>query len=377
MRGKAARTSPHTSPSFLSRGKDLGITAAATAAAVAAVAALGAAAGFAIAARRRKARRQAMRGKVVIVTGSSRGLGLVLAEEFGRLGARIVLTARNGEELDRARDPLNIIDAVQDPDDLLVVPADLRVKEDAEYVIHRAVEKWGRVDILVNNAGIITVGPIENQTVQQFREVMDANFFTGVHCTLAALPAMLERGEGTIVNIASIGGKVSVPHLLPYSASKFAAVGFSEGLHAELRGKGVHVITVCPGLMRTGSHLNAYFTGNAEREYQWFALGATTPGISASAGHAARRIVRAVLSHETELFITPQAAVAGRGAQLMPQFTALVLGLVNKLLPNAATDSAPPQRGADVRAHEPITAGTLGWDAARRYNELGGLPQQT
>lgn len=377
MLGKAARTVAHSSPSFLSRGKDVAVVAAAGAAAVAGVAVLGAAATLAVVARKRKARRHAMRGKVVLITGSSRGLGLALAEEFGRLGARIVLTARNGEELERARDLLNILDAAQQPDDVLVVPADLRVKEDAEYVVHRAVEKWGRVDILVNNAGVITVGPIENQTVQEFREVMDSNFFTGVHCTMAALPGMLERGEGAIVNIASIGGKVSVPHLLPYSASKFAVVGLSQGLHAELRGKGVHVLTVCPGLMRTGSHLNAYFTGHAEREYQWFALGATAPGVSASACHAARRIVRAVLDRETELFITPQAALAGRGAQLMPQFTATVLGLLNKLLPNPAPSSAPPQRGSDVRGREPITASTLGWDAARRYNELGGLSQQT
>jgi short-subunit dehydrogenase len=289
----------------------------------------------------------------------------------------VVLNARNAEELDRARELLTVIDAVEDPANLLVVPADLRLKEDAEYLIHRVMEHWGQIDVLINNAGVITVGPIENQSVQEFREVMDANFFTAVHCTLASLPGMMERGQGTIVNITSIGGKVSVPHLLPYSASKFAAVGFSQGLHAELRGKGVHVVTVCPGLMRTGSHLNAYFSGEAEREYQWFALGATTPGISASARDAARRIVRAVLDRETEIFITPQAALAGRTAQLMPEFTALVMAVVNKALPGPASQSTPPRRGAEVRDREPITASTIGWDAARRYNGLGGLPQKS
>lgn len=330
-----------------------------------------AAAALALTIRSRNLRAEAMRGKVVLITGSSRGLGLALAEEFGRLGARIVLTARNHDDLERAKELLLLIDAVKDPADILVVPADLRQHPEAEYLAHRVIERWGQVDVLVNNAGIITVAPVENHRVQDFHDVMDSNFFTGLHCTMAVLPHMLRRRQGTIVNITSIGGKVSVPHLLPYSASKFAAVGFSQGLHAELSGKGVHVLTVCPGLMRTGSHLNAYFAGDAEREYRWFAFGATSPGVAASARHAAQRILRAVLDRESEVFITPQAALAGRAAQVLPEVTSLVMGLMNRVLPNPAEDVVEPRRGAEVRDREPFTASTLGWDAARRYNELG------
>lgn len=333
-------------------------------------AALGAAAFTAalIAGRRKRGR---LRGKVVLITGSSRGLGLALAEEFARHGARIALTARDAAELDRARALLIRHGAVTAPSDLLVIPADLRRAEEAEYVVHRAAQFFGQVDILINNAGVITVGPVENQTPQDFHDVMETNFFAGVHCTLAALPDMLRRRGGSIVNIASIGGKVAVPHLLPYTASKFAVVGFSQGLHAELRGKGVHVLTVCPGLMRTGSHVNALFSGEAEEEYRWFSMGASTPGAAASAGSAARRIVRAVAARETEIAITPQAIVAARLGQVSPEVTAWAMGMVNRLLPNPTNAvNAEPRRGLDVRGREPAPAAHFGWNAAQRYNEI-------
>jgi short-subunit dehydrogenase len=275
-----------------------------------------------------------------------------MAEEFARHGARIILTARDYEELNRARAQLLDQGSVASPDDILVVPADLRKPEEADYLIHRATEAWGQVDVLVNNAGVITVGPVENQTSRNFHDVMETNFFSGLHCTLSVLPQMLARKNGSIVNISSIGGKVAVPHLLPYTASKFAIVGFSQGLNAELRGKGVYVMTVCPGLMRTGSHLNALFSGDAEQEYRWFSLGASLPGASTSARSAARRIVRGVLARETEIAITPQAILAARLGNVSPELTAFGMGLVNRLLPDASENQAKPRRGRDVRRLE-------------------------
>jgi short-subunit dehydrogenase len=359
-------------PRFLSRApRLLAQTTVIGGAALAGAAVLGTAAAVAVLAGRHKTRATQLRGKVVLITGSSRGLGLAMAEEFARLGARIVLTARDAEELERGRHLLLQRSAVSTAD-VIAIPGDLSKQGEAEYLVHRVLETWGRIDILVNNAGIITVGPLENQTVEDFRTVMDINFFSAVHCTLAALPHMRERRDGVIVNIASIGGKVAVPHLLPYTASKFAAVGFSEGLHAELHRKGIHVLTVCPGLMRTGSHLNALFAGNAQAEYQWFSLGATTPGIAASARHAARRIVRGVLNRETELFITPQAAIAGRVAQLAPAVTAMGMCLVNRVLPEAGAQR--PTRGAEVRDREPASVRLFGSGPATRHNQTGEAP---
>jgi short-subunit dehydrogenase len=319
----------------------------------------------------RHARANRLRGQTVLITGSSRGLGLALAEEFARRGARIVLTARDVEELDRARALLLWREAISSPDEVLVLPADLRNPEDAERLVQAVTATWGEIDVLVNNAGMVTVGPVETQTVEDFRTVMETNFFSGLHCTLAVLPQMLGRKGGTIVNITSIGGKVAVPHLLPYTASKFAAVGLSEGLHAELRDKGVHVLTVCPGLMRTGSHVNALFSGDAEREYRWFSLGASLPCVSTSAQRAARRIVRAVIARDTEIAITPQAIFASRLADLSPELTSKAMSIMARMLPDASERTSAPERGMNVRGLELVPAKHLGWSAARRYNEIG------
>jgi short-subunit dehydrogenase len=312
-----------------------------------------------------------LRGKIAIITGGSRGLGLALAEELGREGAKLVLSARDSEELERARKLLLERHCARTADDILLFPADLRKADQAERLIAEATHQFGRVDILINNAGIISVGPIENQTLQDFREVMDANFFSGLHCTLAVLPQMLARRSGAIVNITSIGGKVAVPHLLPYVASKFAAVGLSEGLTAELRGKGIQVTTVCPGLMRTGSHRNAFFKGKAAREYSWFSVGAGFPGISISARSAARKIVNALVRGKREIAITPQAVLAARLSDLLPGITSWLLQAANFAMPSASAGSAEKHRGAEVSEYEIKPLTVLAGAAARRYNQVG------
>lgn len=323
------------------------------------------------AARRYSRRPTALDGKTVLITGGSRGLGLAMAEGFGKAGARLVLAARDAEELERARWLLLRRRAVASPENIMVVAGDLREPETAERLVEQAVSRFGAVDVLVNNAGVITVGPVENQTVEDFHDVMESNFFSGVHCTLAVLPQMLARGRGSIVNITSIGGKVAVPHMLPYTASKFAAVGFSEGLNAELRSKGIRVTTVVPGLMRTGSHLNALFTGDAEREYRWFSLSAGLPGVSTSARCAARKIVRATIAGKREIFITPQAMLAARLGSLCPTATMRAMQLASAALPSAVSGRMENRRGAEVRGREVKPAVVFAEAAARRYNQRG------
>ena len=273
------------------------------------------------------------RGKVVLITGGSRGLGLAIAEKFARAGARLVLAARDFEELARARQLLLDRQAAHSPDDILLIPADLTDPAQATTLIHHAIDHFGRIDVLINNAGVIEVGPVENQPLAAYRRAMATNFFAALHTTHAALPHLLQRdprlGEASIVNIASIGGKFAMPHLLPYVASKFALVGFSEGLHAELRHKGIRVTTVCPGLMRTGSHVQASFVGDQAKEYRWFSLAATTPGIAASTRHAANRIYDAVLEGRTEITITPQAWLAARLTGLAPITSQYLASLAN------------------------------------------------
>ncbi len=312
---------------------------------VMAVAGLGAVVLAGVALRGRTA--GSLRGKTVVITGGSRGLGLELAREFGRAGARLLLVARNGEELDRAKEIL-IREGCVAFADVLVYIADVSVREQTERMIAWATEQFGQVDVLVNNAGTIHVGPVEDQQVENFEESMRTNFFAMLYACKAVMPQMLARGSGNIVNIASIGGKIAVPHMLPYSASKFATVGFSEGLHAELRGKGIRVTTVCPGLMRTGSAPQALVVGDRTKEYEWFSLGAMLLGVAASAKDAARKIVRATVVGRAEITISPQAYLGARVAGLSPGLVGVTMSAVNEHVLPKPTGADDPVKASDV-----------------------------
>jgi short-subunit dehydrogenase len=199
-----------------------------------------------------------------------------------------------------------------------------------------------------------------------------------VRLTLAALPVMRAQGHGRIVTITSIGGKLSVPHLLPYSTAKFAAVGFSEGLRAELGRGPVTVTTVVPGLMRTGSHVRAEFAGRRQQEFTWFSLGASLPLVSMDAERAARQIVAGMAARRAEVFLTPAGQVAGRLAALAPEVTAPVLHAVQKaVLPAPGGDSAAVP-GRQLRPALPALVfgalTSLGRAAAARFNQLGRKP---
>ena len=295
----------------------------------------------------------AMRGKVVLITGGSRGLGLEIARQFGLAGAHLVLVARNDEELRNALGELHRDGAIPNGRTAHTITADISRKEDCERMIASATERYGRVDVLVNCAGIITVGAFEDQPTQTFHDSMNVNFFGQLYAIQAVLPQMLARRSGSIVNIASIGGKIAVPHLLPYVASKFALVGLSEGLHAELRHKGVRVLTVCPGLMRTGSHVQVNLVGDAEKEYRWFKFGATTPVVSTSARAAARKIFAATVAGRAEITITPQAWLGARIVGLAPEMSAFAASLIAQVaLPEANGNQTVIKAGElETRAH--------------------------
>jgi NAD(P)-dependent dehydrogenase (short-subunit alcohol dehydrogenase family) len=216
-------------------------------------------------------------GRTVVITGGSRGLGLVLAREFAREGARLVLLARDEAELERAKADLKARGAGA----VRVVPCDVRAREEVSVAIQCVVDEFRRIDVLVNNAGVMQVGPLEHMTIADFEEAMAVHFYGPLFASLAVIPHMRRWGGGRIVNIASIGGKIAMPHLVPYSASKFALVGLSEGLRSELRRHNIHVTTVCPGLMRTGSAPNASFKGRHRDE--WFSIADSLPVASLNA----------------------------------------------------------------------------------------------
>jgi short-subunit dehydrogenase len=272
-----------------------------------------------------------LHSQVVLITGGSRGLGLALAREFAARGCHLILCARNAGELDRAsRDLSGSIGKVT------TFPCDVTNEGQVREVIAQALQEFRRIDILVNNAGTISVGPIHTMTVADFEQAMDVMFWGTVYTTLALLPHFRERAHGRIVNITSIGGKVSVPHLVPYSCAKFAAVAFSEGLGAELSGTGVKVVTIAPGLMRTGSFVNAFFKGAEEAEAAWFSASASLPGISMSAARAARHIVAAAEQGRAERILSTPANLMARFHGLLPEVSVPILGWVNRLLPHGS-----------------------------------------
>lgn len=307
-----------------------------------------------------------LRHKVVLITGGSRGLGLVMAREFAREGAKIIICARRRDELEAARADLKGRGA-----EVLAVPCDITDRAQVNELVAFARDRFGRIDVLVNNAGVIQVGPVEVMTIEDYEEAMKTHFWGPLYAILAVMPEMRRRRAGRIVNITSIGGKISVPHLVPYSASKFALVGLSEGLRAELLKDGVVVTTVCPGLMRTGSPRNALFKGKHRAEYAWFAISDSLPVSSMNAVRAARQIINATKRGDAEVILTIQAQLAARFHGLFPGTTADLLAIVNKLLPAAGGIGRKRAKGKDSQSPlAPSVLTSLSEQAAANNNEM-------
>ena len=266
---------------------------------------------------------------VALVAGGSRGLGLLIARELGRQGYQPVLWARDAAELDRA-----VLLLADEDIQAAAMVCDVRDHELVEQQVARIEDELGPIEVAVHVAGVIQVGPLTSLTHDHFAQAIDTMQWGPVNLALAVVPGMRARGRGRFGTIASIGGLVSVPHLLPYSTAKFGAVGFTNGLRAELAGTGVTATTVAPGLMRTGSHLRAEFTGDAAAEYAWFAPGASMPLVSMDAERAAARIVRGILRGRSIVILTPLAKVGARVQGVAPATTAAAMGVVARLLPS-------------------------------------------
>jgi NAD(P)-dependent dehydrogenase (short-subunit alcohol dehydrogenase family) len=308
--------------------------------------------------------------------GGSRGFGLLVARELGRRGHRLVICARDSEELERAATDLRA-----SGNEVITEVCDVADHDQVDALIGRVEAEQGPIEVLICVAGIIQVGPLTALSREHFTSAIDIMLWGPINCALAVVPRMRERGRGRIGMITSVGGLVSVPHLLPYGTAKFGAVGFSRGLRAELAGSGVSVTTVAPGLMRTGSHLRAQFVGNQSREYAWFSAGASLPLVSMDAERAATQIVDGVLAGRAMIVTTPLARIGWRMDSLFPALTAALLGLMSRLLPRSPTGSAETLEGWEAaqglssparRVSNVIT--TLGDRAADRFNEKPHFP---
>lgn len=307
--------------------------------------------------------RYSFQDKTVLITGGSRGLGLTLARQLVQQGARVAICARDQAELERAKAQLN--------ESSLTIRCDLTDQNQVEQMIQKVNQEFGHLDVLINNAGMIQVGPFETMTLEDYETAMKLHFWAPLYTTFAVLPLMRDRSSGRIVNISSIGGKISVPHLLPYSASKFALVGFSEGMRAELAKEGIKVTTVCPGLIRTGSPENAYFKGQHRAEYTWFTLSDSIPILSMSAEAVARKILAGCRRADSEIITSLPAIIGIRFHGLFPGLTSDLLSWVNRLLPTSGGVGKESIIGK--ASHTPITSSfltILTQRAARQNNQL-------
>ncbi len=281
-------------------------------------------------------------GKVVLITGGSRGLGLIMARQLVAEGAKVAIFARDADELRRAGTDLK-----ERGGEVIEYAGDVRNKDDCAGVVRWCLEQFGGIDVLINAAGVIQAGPLESQTEQDFKDAIDTHFWGPYNMTAASLDVLKRTPDARIINIASIGGKIAVPHLAPYCASKFALVGLSSAWRLELAKEDITVTTVCPGLMRTGSHINALFKGQKEKEYALFSISDAFPLSSISAERAVAYILAASRRGDAEAIISIQAKVAAILHAGFPELSAVLLTGVNQLLPESdgSTDIA---RGLDV-----------------------------
>lgn len=182
-----------------------------------------------------------MQGKVVLITGGTSGIGLALAQEFGRKGARVVITGRNAAKLEEAQQLLE-----QQGLEVLALQADAAQEADNQQTIADILAHWGRLDVLICNAGISMRALFEDLQLDVFRQVMDINFWGTVYAVKYALPHLL-KNKGAIVGISSINGRRGTPARTAYTASKHAMEGFFESLRTEVMKRGVQVLVVRPG----------------------------------------------------------------------------------------------------------------------------------
>lgn len=275
----------------------------------------------------------------MVITGGSRGLGLVLARQLTAENARLVICSRDADQLTQAEDELRARGA-----DVLAVRCDITRQSEVEQMMQQVHAHYGQIDVLINNAGVIQTAPLDNQANADYEEAIRTHLYAPMYVVYAALPYLRKQGSGRIVNVSSVGGKVGIPHLAPYCASKFALAGFSKALRAELLQENILVTTVYPGLTRTGSPRNVFVKGQHPKEYAWFKIADSLPLLTGSAETAAAQIITSLKKGAAELVITIPGKLIALLDELFPELTADMFGLVNRLLPGPSPEGRESTR---------------------------------
>ena len=282
--------------------------------------------------------------KVALITGASRGLGLEIARQICARGGKVALFARDAKELEHAKNDLERFGT-----EVLMVHCDLLESAQIQSAVQQTLQHFRKIDIVINNAGIIEIGPLAHMQFKDFDRAMRLHFWAPFILYFLIVPQMRTNGGGRLVNISSIGGRVAVPHMVPYSASKFALTGFSDAIRSELARDNIHVTTVTPGMMRTGSHVHATFKGDHAAEYRWFDSSRKLPFASISAERAARKIVNACVHGEPVLVMPFTARLIIAANALFPNLMARAMKMFNRSLPPQVSQSGNEARsGAEI-----------------------------
>lgn len=251
------------------------------------------------------------KNKVVVITGASSGIGEASAIQFAKKGANIVLVARRKEKLLVVQKNISKFNVKT-----LVCTCDVSQKSQVKQMAQDVLEKFGRIDVLVNNAGFVIYGKVNDLTIEEIESQMETNYFGMVYCIKNFLPIMLEQNFGHIVNVASVGASFSVPGIASYCATKFAMLGFSEGLKHELHGTGIGVTVVSPIMVRTSLFDHPSFENFTKR----------ATGISLSPETVAKAVLKASNSKKLEI-VVPSVTRAGIWAKhTFPFFVNPIIG---------------------------------------------------
>jgi short-subunit dehydrogenase len=312
-----------------------------------------------------------LENRLCLVTGGSRGLGLEIARLLVKEKARVAICARDQKELRRAQSDLNELAATYGGNSVNIYTCDVTQADQVKQMLKQLRKKSGTIEVLINNAGVIQIAPAEVMDRTEYEEAMNLHFWAPYTLMEAVLPDMQKNRSGRIINIASLAGKLSVPHMAPYTASKHALVGLSEALHAEMQQYNIYITTVCPGLMRTGSVPQMIHKGQHRKEHAFAAIAASQPLTSMNAEDAAVSIVEAIKKGETSLVMPLQAKILTAMNGVFPGLLTDMMGLLNRFLPEADGIGHEQIKGRNSQsAWVPSILSSVTEKAAQRNNEL-------
>jgi len=246
------------------------------------------------------------RGKVVVVTGASMGIGEALARAFVREDCKVVLSSRDPARLEAARA------RVGPPERTVAIACDVRNREEVDSLLGLTLHNFGRIDIWINNAGHGLLDSVASMDMKACREMFDTNLFGAIECMQAVIPVMKRQGGGMIINVSSVAGHIPLPYSAAYCATKFAMNAIGKAARMELHASGVHVMTVCPGTIATS------FQANAVKGRERLRIGGADrdPGISAE--RVAAAVVNACRPEKREVIVPWKHHISVKFYQLFP-----------------------------------------------------------